>query len=123
MNSITLSGTLMNDFEVREVGEKKVAKATLIVKKKISKAKREELESKGYPTADFPKLEVWGSSQKIEMLAHNVMKGDRLEVDAFMKTGKYENKEGKTVFTTVFDVSDFDFTFKPKEDEIDDLEI
>lgn len=124
MNSFTLSGTLMNDFEVKEVGDKKVAKATLIVRKKISKAKKEELESKGYPTADFPKIEVWGSSQKIEMLAHNVMKGDRLECDAFMQTGKYQNKEGRTVYTTVFNVQDFDFTFKPKEDDaIDEMEI
>lgn len=122
MNSFYISGTLMNDFKVSDVGEKKVAKGKLIIKKKISKAKKEELESKGYPTADFLPIEVWGSAQKINMLTHNVMKGDRLECDASMQTGKYQNNEGKTIYTTTFNVQDFDFTFKPKE-EIEEMEI
>lgn len=123
MNNFYISGTLMSDFKVNDVGDKKVAKSKLIVKKKISKTKKEELEAKGYPTADFLPLEIWGSETKINMLSHNVYKGDELSCVASMQTGKYTNKDGNAVFTTVFNVSDFDFKFKPKEDEIDDLEI
>jgi len=123
MNNFYIAGTLMNDFKVSDVGDKKVAKGKLIVRQKISKAKKEELEAKGYPTADFLPIEVWGSSQKIEMLAHNVFKGDDLSCLASMQTGSYTNKEGVKVYTTTFNVSDFDFKFKPREDEIDDLEI
>jgi len=126
MNNFNISGTLMNDFKVSDVGDKKVAKGKLIIRQKISKAKKEELEAKGYPTADFLPIEIWGSEAKINMLSHNVFKGDDLSCLASFKTDSYKNKEGKTIYTTTFNVSDFDFKFKPKEDvdsAIEEMEI
>lgn len=121
MNSIILTGKLKDDFKVQSVGDKKVAKGTLIVDKNMSKDKREEAKSKGYSTADFPQIEVWGSEAKINLLTQNVTKGDKLTVDGSFQTGSYE-KEGKKTYTTVINVSDFEIEFKKKEN-FDDIEI
>lgn len=115
MNNITLHGKLMDDFKVQTVGQSSVAKATLIVDRGLYGDKKKEAQEKGYPTADFPKLELWGSEARINLLTNNVKKGDKLLVKGFIQTGSYE-KDGKKIYTTVINVQDFDFEFKQEEE-------
>ena len=115
MNSFTLNGKIKDDFKISKVGDSNVAKATMIIDRKMSKEKKEDAKSKGYPTADFPRIEIWGSDAKIALLNDNVKKGDKILVKGYYKTGSY-TKGDKKVYTTIINVTDFDIDFKPKTD-------
>ena len=116
MNSQILIGKIKDDFKINKVGDNNnVAKATMIVPRRMSKEKKVEAESKGYPTADFPQIEIWGSDKKMNMLSKNVKKGDKITVEGFIRTGSYDNRDGEKVYTTTISVNNFDFEFKPKE--------
>lgn len=122
MNHVILTGKVKDDFKVNSVGDKKVAKATLIVDRKLSKQKKEELKSKNQQTADFLPIEVWGSEVRINMLTDNVKKGDKITIEGAIITGSYE-KDGKKNYTTSVQVSDFEFEFKQKTGNFDDIEL
>jgi single-strand DNA-binding protein len=116
MNSQILIGKTKDDFKINKVGDNNnVAKVVMIVPRRMSKEKKVEAESKGYPTADFPQIEIWGSDKKINMLNENVKKGDEIRVEGFIKTGSYNNKSGEKVYTTTINVNEFKFDFKSKE--------
>lgn len=122
MNSQLLYGKLNKDFEVRKVGSENVAKGTLYVPRSLSRAKKEEAKQKGYQTADYPQIEIWGSDAKMKYLTENVKKDDMILVEGLFKTGSYENKDKKKVYTAVVYVNDFEFEYKEKEN-FDDVEI
>ena len=122
MNTIVLNGKIKADFKIIKVGDTNVAKATMIIQRKMSKDKKVEAESKGYATADFPQIEIWGSDAKMNLLNDNVKKGDKILVEGYVKTDSYKKGE-KTVYTTSVQVNDFDFEFKPKGDRYDNIEL
>lgn len=123
MNSVILTGKMTKDFAVSVAGGKKILKGSLAIEKKISKEKKEELKSKGYPTANFPRFTIWCSEAQADLLTANVTKGDKFTIDGFYQTGDYTDKNGKKVYTVEVNVQDFEFDFKEKQDEIDELEI
>ena len=123
MNEVILTGRMKDDFKINKVGDKQVAKATLIVDRNLSKQKKEELKAKGQQTADFIPFEIWGSDARINMLNDNVKKGDKLLIDGSIVTGSYENKDKVKVFTTTVNVSEFEFEFKKKTGNFDDVEL
>ena len=98
MNNIQLMGRLTREPEVRylESGTS-VARFTLAVDKNLSKEKREEMESKGQPTADFINCQAWGKLG--ETIAKYSGKGLRLLVNGRIQTGSYE-KDGERRYTT-----------------------
>ena len=56
------------------------------------------MEAQGRPTADFPRIVVWG--KQAESLCQYLDKGSRCAVDGSIQTGSYKDQDGKTVFTT-----------------------
>lgn len=100
MNSVNLIGHLTRDPELRYTqSNQTVCTFTLAVDKGLSRDKREESESVGKPTADFPRIMVWG--KQAENVSRYLSKGSQCGVIGRIQTGSYQDKEtGKTVYTT-----------------------
>lgn len=100
MNSVNLIGRLVRDPELRYTqSQQAVCSFTLAVDKGLSRDKREELESAGKPTADFPRIMVWGKMG--ENASTYLSKGRRCAIEGRIQTGSYQDREtGKTVYTT-----------------------
>lgn len=76
---------------------KAVCTFTIAVDRGLSKDKKEEYKNKGYATADFLKVKLWGKSA--EFAANYTAKGLRVLVEGSMQTGSYD-KNGVKVYTT-----------------------
>lgn len=100
MNSVNLIGRLVRDPELRYTqSQQAVCSFTLAVDKGISRDKREELEAAGRPTADFPRIMVWG--KQAENVSRYLSKGSQCGVIGRIQTGSYQDREtGKTIYTT-----------------------
>lgn len=100
MNSVNLIGRLVRDPELRYTqSQQAVCTFTLAVDKKLSREKRQEAEAVGRPTADFPRIMVWG--KQAENVSRYLSKGSQCGVIGRIQTGSYQDKEtGKTVYTT-----------------------
>ncbi|MSU01893.1 single-stranded DNA-binding protein [Tissierella pigra] len=99
MNNVVLIGRLTRDPELRYIpgNGTAVTKFGLAVDRGLSKAKKEEMESKGQPTADFINITVWG--KPAESAANFLVKGRLVGIQGRIQTGSYE-KEGQRVYTT-----------------------
>lgn len=102
MNNVVLIGRLCADPELRYIpgSGTAVTKFTLAVDKGLSKDKKQEMESKNEPTADFIRIVVWGKSA--ENCANYLAKGRLVGVQGRIQTGSYDDKGGKRIYT--FDV-------------------
>lgn len=88
MNSVNLIGRMTKDAEVRYTNEQKaVANFTLAVDRGGK--------DKG---ADFPRIVAFGKSA--EIIERYTGKGRQIGIVGRIQTGSYENKDGKTVYTT-----------------------
>ncbi len=87
MNTVSLVGRLASDAELKEYGDKKVALFTLAVPRQFDREK-----------ADFIRCKAWNKTG--ELIAQYHGKGDRLACVGRIETGKYEDENGRTVFTT-----------------------
>ena len=94
MNTVTVSGRLTRDPVVRHgLGERgiSVAHYTLAVR-------RDYKAREGQPDADFVRVTAFrGAAMWVE---NWLSKGSRVEVTGRIQTGSYEDKDGKTVYTT-----------------------
>lgn len=100
MNSVNLIGRLVRDPELRYTpSQQAVCTFTLAVDKGLSRDKRQEMESAGKPTADFPRIMVFG--KMAESTSTYLSKGSQCGVIGRIQTGSYQDREtGKTVYTT-----------------------
>ena len=100
MNSVNIIGRLVRDPELKYTqSQQAVCSFTLAVDKGLSRDKREELESAGKPTADFPRIMVWG--KQAENVSRYLSKGSQCGVIGRIQTGSYQDREsGKTIYTT-----------------------
>ncbi len=112
MNKVILSGRLTGDPELEYLKEGTQAKCrfTLAVDKQLSKDKKQEYIQKGWATADFINVTVWGKAA--ETLAQYSGKGLRLVVAGRLSVNNYTDNEGnKRSFTEVvvedFEIIDF----------------
>jgi single-strand DNA-binding protein len=88
MNRVILIGRATKDFELRySPSGVAVAKGNMAVDRQTK-----EKES------DFPNLIAF--KQVAELCANNIKKGHKFGVEGRIQTGKYQNSEGKTVYTT-----------------------
>ena len=90
MNNVTIIGRLTRDPEVRYTGETKVANFSLAIDRPPKKD--------GTKDADFPRCVAFGKTADI--VEAYCRKGARLAVQGRIQTGRYENKNGETVYTT-----------------------
>lgn len=100
MNKVILIGRLVRDPELRYTqSNQAVCTFTLAVDKKLSRERREEAEAANRPTADFPRITVWG--RQAENASRYLFKGSQCAVEGRIQTGSYQDREtGKTVYTT-----------------------
>ena len=100
MNKVILICRLVRDPELRYTqSQRAVCTFTLAVDKRLSRDKRQEMESQNRPTADFPRITVWGIQG--ENASKYLRKGSQCAVEGRIETGSYQDREtGKTVYTT-----------------------
>src|SRR5699024_210318 len=67
--------------------------------KGLSKQKRQEAEANNRPTADFPRITVWGV--QAENASRYLHKGSQCAIEGRIQTGSYQDTQtGKMVYTT-----------------------
>lgn len=100
MNSVILIGRLTRDPELRYLSNgTAVSRFSLAVDKNyLSREKKQELESKGQPTADFINIVVWG--KQAENCANFLVKGRLVGVQGRIQTGSYTGQDGIKRYTT-----------------------
>lgn len=116
MNKVILIGRLVRDPELRYTqSNQAVCNFTLAVDKKLSREKREEAEAAGRPTADFPRIIVWGKMG--ENASRYLFKGSQCAVEGRIQTGSYQDQDGKTIYTTDIIADNVEFLSRPTQDE------
>lgn len=117
MNKVVLIGYLTRDPELRYTqANQAVCTFTLAVDKKLSREKREEAEAAGRPTADFPRIIVWGKQG--ENASRYLSKGSQCAIEGRIQTGSYQDKEtGKTIYTTDIIAEGTEFLTKISSEE------
>ncbi len=100
LNNVALIGRLTRDPELRYIPNSgtPVSTFTIAVDKGLSRDKKQEMESKNQPTADFIRIVVWG--KQAENCANFLNKGKLVGIQGRIQTGSYDDKDGKRVFTT-----------------------
>ena len=102
-NTVTLIGRLTKDVDLRySEGEKQTAIARFTIA--VDRGKKD---ANGNRQSDFPNCIAFGSTA--ENIQRFFQKGSRLAVSGSLQTGKYQNREGQTVYTTDVVVDGFDF--------------
>lgn len=99
MNNVVLIGRLCADPELRYTPSG-VATCSfrLAVDKGLPKNKKQEMESKGQPTADFINIVVWG--KQAENCANYLKKGRLAAVSGRLQSRSYEGKDGTKRYIT-----------------------
>lgn len=117
MNKVLLIGYLVRDPELRYTqSNQAVCTFTLAVDKKLSREKREEAEAAGRPTADFPRIIVWGKAG--ENASRYLFKGSQCAIEGRIQTGSYQDSEsGKTIYTTDVVAENVEFLSKSTQEE------
>ena len=117
MNKVILIGRLTRDPELRYTqANQAVCTFTLAVDKKLSREKREEAEANNRPTADFPRIIVWGKMG--ENASRYLFKGSQCAIEGRIQTGSYQDGEtGKTVYTTDIVAENVEFLSRLSQDE------
>lgn len=98
MNNVVLIGRLTRDPELRYIPSgTAVTRFSMAVDKGLSREKKQEMEAKNQPTADFINIVVWG--KMAENCANYLQKGKLVGVNGRIQTGSYE-KDGVRRYTT-----------------------
>lgn len=102
MNNVVLIGRLTRDPELRYIPNSgaAVTNFTLAVDKQLAKDKKDEMEAKNQPTADFIRIVVWG--KMAENCANYLSRGRLVAVQGRIQTGSYDAQDGSKRYT--FDV-------------------
>lgn len=100
MNEVVLIGRLTRDPELRYLPSTQTPRCqfTLAVDRNLTREKRQELEAKGRPTADFIRIIVWG--RQAETCANYLAKGRLVAVSGRIETGSYDAQDGTRRYTT-----------------------
>lgn len=113
MNQVCLIGRMTKDAQVSEYGKGKdaglVARFTLAV----DRASKDD-------TADFISCVAFGKTA--ELIDFYLSKGSKIGVSGSIQTGRYEDKEGNTHYTTDVIVTRLDFCDSKKKSEEDEEE-
>ncbi len=99
LNNVVLIGRLTRDPELRYIpgSGTAVARFSIAVDRGLSREKKQEMESKNQPTADFINIVVWG--KPAENCANYLVKGRLVGIQGRIQTGSYE-KDGVRRYTT-----------------------
>lgn len=118
MNKVVLIGRLTKDPDLRYTQSgMAVCQFTLAVNKNLSKDKKEEMEAQNKPTADFPRIVVWGKMG--ENASRYLKKGSQCAVDGSIQTGSYEDNNGNRIYTTNIVAQHVEFLTRITQDGTD----
>lgn len=110
MNKVILTGRLTKDPTIKYNGEMCIARFTLACDRRFKKD--------GQQSADFPSCVAFGKTG--EFAEKYARKGMKFDIVGRLQTGSYEDKDGKTVYTTEVVVEDIEFgeskKSEPKEE-------
>ncbi len=100
MNNVTLIGRLARDPQLRIIpgSGMKVGNFTIAIDKGLSREKKAEFEAQGKPTADFPRIVVWG--KQAENCSQYLAKGILVAIQGSIQTSSYKSNSGETHYTT-----------------------
>lgn len=100
MNIAVLIGRLTRDPELRYLANTgvPVTTFTLAVDKNLSKDKKQEMEAKGQPTADFINIVVWG--KQAENCANYLEKGRLVAIQGRIQSRSWEAEVGTRRYAT-----------------------
>lgn len=109
MNNVVLIGRLTRDPELRYLPNTNTANCTftIAVDKGLSKDKKQEYEQKGWATADFINIAVWG--KMAEVVNNFVGKGNLIAINGRLSVRNYEDKQGNKRTWTEVVASNVDF--------------
>ena len=109
MNVCSLIGRLTRDPELRYTPNtnQAVITFTIAVDKGLSREKREEMEAKGMPTADFISIVAWGRTA--ENISNYASKGNMVGVTGRIQSRTYEAKDGTKRYVTEVIASSVEF--------------
>lgn len=108
MNHVMQIGRLVKDPELRFIQNgQAVCNFTLAVDRRMSKEKKAEAQANGNPTADFPRIVVWGKTA--EMCANYLSKGKKVAVEGSLQTSTYKTNTGETRYSTDIVASNVEF--------------
>ena len=118
LNTVTLMGRLTADVDLRSIERKKrddllVGSFTVAVDRDYQTKDKER-------ETDFIRCKVFGKTA--EFIDDYFKKGSMICVSGRIQTGKYENKDGDTVYTTDVVVDSVYFTGEKSKDERRDRE-
>lgn len=99
LNNVILIGRLTRDPELRyTTNGLPVATFSLAVDKGLSREKKQEMESKGQPTADFINIVVYG--KQAENCANYLGKGRLTAIQGRIQSRSYDAKDGSKRYVT-----------------------
>ena len=109
MNVCSLIGRLTRDPELRYTPNtnQAVITFTIAVDKGLSREKREEMEAKNMPTADFISIVAWGRTA--DNISNYVSKGNMVGVTGRIQSRTYEAKDGTKRYVTEVIASSVEF--------------
>lgn len=110
MNNAIIMGRLTKDPELRYLqgaNSSAVARFTVAVDKQLSREKKQEMESRNQPTADFINVVAWG--RLAENVAKFTQKGKRVLVNGRIQTGSYQAQDGSRRYTTEIVANNVEF--------------
>lgn len=85
-----------------------VAKGSIAVNRRFKQ--------EGQPDVDFINVTIWG--KVAENTAKYTNKGSQVAVHGRIQTGKYENKEGQTIYTTEVVAEEIEFLGSKKDSQL-----
>lgn len=96
MNKVILCGRLTRDAEARVGGanQQTITRFTIAVDRRLSAERRQQ----GGPTADFISCVAFGYTATF--MEKYGRKGTKFIVEGRIQTGSYQDRDGKTVYTT-----------------------
>lgn len=92
MNSVNLIGNITRDLEVKEFGSTKVLSFSVAVQKRVKD------KNTGEYGANYINCKAFNKTA--EIIAQHFSKGSKIGIEGEIDTGRYEDKDGKTVYTT-----------------------
>lgn len=107
MNKVILIGRITKDIEIRKTQTgTTVGSFSLAVNRKIKQ--------EGQPETDFIRCVAW--SKTAETMSQYLGKGSLVGIEGRIQTGSYQDKDGKTVYTTDVIVEAFEFLESKKQE-------
>lgn len=109
INNVSLTGYLTKDIDLKYTNNgTAVTNFTIAVQRTFTNAQGER-------ETDFIRCIAWRSTA--ETMSQFLNKGSRIGITGAIRTGSYEDKDGKTVFTTDVEVDNFVFLESKQESQ------